>query len=65
MQFVSIIMNMTTDIYSDKAIDLVIFTVANERTIREKVWEDNISPDYVGKQNNAGLSLFVVTIPAD
>jgi ADP-ribose pyrophosphatase YjhB (NUDIX family) len=58
-------MNMTTDIYSDKAIDLVIFTVANEQTIREKVWEENISPDYVGRTGNDGLSLFVITIPAD
>ena len=58
-------MNMTTDIYSDKAIDLVIFTVASERTIREKVWEDNVSPEYVGRTGTDGLSLFVVTIPAD
>lgn len=58
-------MNMTTDIYSDKAIDLVIFTVASERTIREKVWEDNVSPEYVGRTGTDGLSLFVITIPAD
>lgn len=59
------IMTMTTDIYSDKAIDLVIFTVANEQTIREKVFEENVSPHYVGHTNHGGLSLFVITIPAD
>ena len=59
------IMTMTTDIYSDKAIDLVIFTVANEQTIREKVFEENVSPDYVGHNSMGGLSLFVITIPAD
>lgn len=59
-------MNMTTDIYSDKAIDLVIFTVVDEATIRSKVWDDDlISPNYVGEQGSYGLSLFVVTIPAD
>ncbi len=58
-------MNMTTDIYSDKAIDLVIFTVANEKTIREKVWADLISPEYVVKGKGEDLSLFVITIPTD
>ena len=59
-------MNMTSDIYSDKAIDLVIFTVVDEATIRSKVWDDDlISPNYVGEQGSYGLSLFVVTIPAD
>jgi 8-oxo-dGTP diphosphatase len=59
-------MNMTSDIYSDKAIDLVIFTVIDESTIRSKVWdEDMISPEYVGQPDSSGLSLFVVTVPAD
>ena len=59
-------MNMTTDIYSDKAIDLVIFTIVDEATIRSKVWdEDLISPAYVGEPGANGLSLFVVTVPAD
>jgi ADP-ribose pyrophosphatase YjhB (NUDIX family) len=59
-------MNMTTDIYSDKAIDLVIFTIVDEATIRSKVWDDDlISPSYVGQTGANGLSLFVVTVPAD
>jgi ADP-ribose pyrophosphatase YjhB (NUDIX family) len=59
-------MNMTSDIYSDKAIDLVIFTVVDEATIRSKVWDDEmISPSYVGEKGSDGLSLFVVTVPAD
>lgn len=65
MYFVSTIMNMTTDIYSDKAIDLIIFTVAKEQTIREKVWKENISPEYVGHTGDDGLSLFIITLPAD
>ena len=57
---------MASDIYSDKAIDLVIFTVVEESTIRSKVWdEDLISPKYVGDDDASGLSLFVVTVPAD
>ena len=59
-------MNMTTDIYSDKAIDLVIFTVVDEETIRSKVWDDElISPNYAGQKGSYGLSLFAVTVPAD
>ena len=59
-------MNMTTDIYSDKAIDLVIFTVVDEETIRSKVWDDElISPSYAGQKGSYGLSLFAVTVPAD
>ena len=59
-------MNMTTDIYSDKALDLVIFTVVDESTIRSKVWDDElISPDYAGQKGTYGLSLFAVTVPAD
>jgi ADP-ribose pyrophosphatase YjhB (NUDIX family) len=53
-------------IYSDKAIDLVIFTIVDEATIRSKVWDDDlISPAEVGAANASGLSLFVVTLPAD
>ena len=59
-------MHMSSDIYSDKAIDLVIFTVVDEATIRSKVWdEDLISPSFVGSDDASGLSLFVVTVPAD
>ena len=59
-------MNMTTDIYSDKAIDLVIFTVVDESTIRSKVWDyELISPDFAGQKRTYGLSLFAVTVPAD
>lgn len=59
-------MNMTTDIYSDKAIDLVIFTIVDEKTIRSKVWDDElISPAKDGHTDASGLSLFVVTVPAD
>ncbi len=59
-------MHMTTDIYFDKAIDLVIFTIVDEATIRGKVWdEDLISPATVGQKDASGLSLFVVTVPAD
>ncbi len=59
-------MHMTTDIYFDKAIDLVIFTVVDEATIRSKVWDDDvISPASVGKDSPSGLSLYVVTVPAD
>ena len=59
-------MNMTTDIYSDKALDLVIFTVVDEATLRSKVWDDElISPNYAGQKGSYGLSLFAVTVPAD
>jgi ADP-ribose pyrophosphatase YjhB (NUDIX family) len=59
-------MNMTTDIYSDKALDLVIFTVVDEATLRSKVWDDElISPSYAGQKGAYGLSLFAVTVPAD
>ena len=48
------------------AIDLVIFTVVDESTIRSKVWdEDLISPKDVGTPGHTGLSLFVVTVPVD
>jgi ADP-ribose pyrophosphatase YjhB (NUDIX family) len=57
---------MTYDIYSDKAIDLVLFTVVDEKTIRSKVWDDElISPARAGNVDAFGLSLFVVTVPAD
>jgi ADP-ribose pyrophosphatase YjhB (NUDIX family) len=59
-------MNMTTDIYLDKAIDLVIFTIVDEATIRAKIWdEDLISPATANATNDSGLSLFAVTVPAD
>ena len=59
-------MNMTTDIYSDKALDLVIFTVVDEATLRSKVWDDElISPSYAGQKGAYGLALFAVTVPAD
>jgi ADP-ribose pyrophosphatase YjhB (NUDIX family) len=59
-------MNMTTDIYSDKALDLVIFTVVDEATLRSKVWDDElISPNYAEQKGSYGLSLFAVTVPAD
>ena len=57
-------MSMTTDIYSDKAVDLVIFTVADEATIRSRVWDESLLAPPSGK-DEAGLSLYVVTVPVD
>ncbi len=57
---------MTTDIFTSSAVDLVIFTVVDQGMLPKQLWDDSLvsygpyRPDY-----NEGLSLFVVTIPAD
>ena len=59
-------MHMTTDIYSSSAVDLVIFTVADLSSIRDKVWDtDLISPADKAVLGDSGLGLFTVTVPAD
>lgn len=57
---------MTSDIHSDKAVNLVIFTVVEDQVLLSKVWdEDLISPLSAIDPKSRGLSLFVVTVPAN
>ncbi len=59
------IIPMTSDIHSDKAVNLVIFTVVEDQVLMSKVWdEDLISPHWAVDPKSRGLSLFVVTVPA-
>jgi|GEM_PF-685353 ADP-ribose pyrophosphatase YjhB (NUDIX family) len=59
------IIPMTYDIHSDKAVNLVIFTVVEDQVLMSKVWdEDQISPVSAIDPKSRGLSLFVVTVPA-
>ncbi len=57
---------MTTDILSNSAIDLVIFTVVDQSKLPQQLWDDRlVSYGPYKPQEEDGLGLFVVTVPAD
>lgn len=54
---------MTTDIYPRIAVDVIVFTVASEESLREMIWnEDLVRPLEEFKGVKAGLSLFALTL---
>ena len=57
---------MSPDILTSSAVDLVIFTVVDAKSLSERLWYDSLVSlgQYISK-SSSGLSLFVVTIPAD
>ena len=57
---------MTTDIFTSSAVDLVIFTVVNPKDLSTQLWDDSLVSFGPYKPDDLqGLSLFVVTLPAD
>lgn len=57
---------MSTDILTNSAIDLVIFTVADQSKLPQQLWDDRlVSYGPYKPQDGDGLALFVVTVPAD
>jgi ADP-ribose pyrophosphatase YjhB (NUDIX family) len=57
---------MTTDIFTSSAVDLVIFTVIDQSKLPSQLWDDSLVSFGAYKPDlHDGLSLFVVTIPAD
>jgi ADP-ribose pyrophosphatase YjhB (NUDIX family) len=58
-------MSMTTDIYSDKAVDLVIFTVADQAEVASRLWDASLLSTGKTEKQTPGLSLYVVTVPID
>lgn len=57
---------MNTDIIRNSAVDLVLFTVANPSEFPSLIWDDSlVSYGSLGSKTQDGLSLFVVTVPAD
>jgi len=59
-------MNMTADIRTTNAVDLVIFTVVNTESLSQSLWDDSlISQGRYKSESSNGLSLFVVTVPAN
>lgn len=57
---------MTTDILTNSAIDLVIFTVADQSKLPQQLWDDRlVSYGPYKPMDDDGLALFVVTVPAD
>jgi len=59
-------MNMTTDIQTTNAVDLVIFTVVDAKSMSQSLWDDSlVSQGRYRSETSSGLSLFVVTVPAN
>jgi ADP-ribose pyrophosphatase YjhB (NUDIX family) len=59
-------MNMTADIHNTNAVDLVIFTVVDSQSLSQSLWDDSlVSQGNYRSEFNSGLSLFVVTVPAN
>ena len=57
---------MSPDIITSSAVDLVIFTVVDAKSLSERLWDDSlVSLGQYSSKSSSGLSLFVVTIPAD
>jgi ADP-ribose pyrophosphatase YjhB (NUDIX family) len=57
---------MSPDILTSSAVDLVIFTVVDAKSLSERLWDDSlVSLGQYSSKSSSGLSLFVVTIPAD
>jgi ADP-ribose pyrophosphatase YjhB (NUDIX family) len=57
---------MSPDIITSSAVDLVIFTVVDAKSLSDRLWDDSlVSLGRYSSKNSSGLSLFVVTIPAD
>ncbi len=57
---------MTTDIFTSSAVDLVIFTVVDSDKLSKQLWDDSlVSFGPYRPKSPEGLSLFVVTLPAD
>jgi len=57
---------MSPDIPTSSAVDLVIFTVVDAKSLSERLWDDSlVSQGQYSTKSSSGLSLFVVTIPAD
>lgn len=59
-------MNMTSDIHTTNAVDLVIFTVVDAQSLSKSLWDDSlVSQGRYRSEADSGLSLFVVTVPAN
>lgn len=57
---------MSSDILTSSAVDLVIFTVVDTQSLSERLWDDSlVSQDRYAAKSRSGLSLFVVTVPAN
>jgi ADP-ribose pyrophosphatase YjhB (NUDIX family) len=59
-------MSMSPDILTSSAVDLVIFTVVDAKSLSERLWDDSlVSQGQYAAKSSSGLSLFVVTVPAN
>ena len=59
-------MSMSSDILTSSAVDLVIFTVVDAKSLSERLWDDSlVSQGQYAAKSSSGLSLFVVTVPAN
>jgi 8-oxo-dGTP diphosphatase len=59
-------MNMSSDIHNLNAIDLVIFTVVDAKSLSQSLWDDSlVSQGSYRSESSTGLSLFVLTVPAN
>jgi ADP-ribose pyrophosphatase YjhB (NUDIX family) len=59
-------MNMSSDIHNLNAIDLVIFTVVDAKSLSQSLWDDSlVSQGTYRSESSTGLSLFVLTVPAN
>ncbi len=57
---------MSSDILTSSAVDLVIFTVVDTQSLSERLWDDSlVSQGRYAAKSRSGLSLFVVTVPAN
>lgn len=57
---------MSSDILTSSAVDLVIFTVVDTQSLSERLWDDSlVSQGRYASKSRSGLSLFVVTVPAN
>ncbi len=59
-------MNMTPDILTASAVDLVLFTVVDTQSLSESLWDDSLlSLGKYAEKPSSGYALFVVTVPAN
>lgn len=59
-------MNMTSDIQTINEVNLVIFTVIDAKSLSKSLWDDSlVSQGRYDFPTSSGLSLFVVTVPAN
>jgi ADP-ribose pyrophosphatase YjhB (NUDIX family) len=63
---VRLIMNMSTDIQTINEVNLVIFTVIDAKLLSKSLWDDSVvSQGRYEHPISSGLSLFVLTVPAN